>query len=93
MFVFVLFGLYRVLVKGKEAVIESKAATIELLKEKNEFLQHKLSDMSANTPDNLTKSLSSRVQLLDEELGRLSNDKVKNQDIINLLKFRGSFLT
>ena len=83
-FVFALFGLYRLLVKGKEAVIESKAATIELLKEKNEYLQHKLSDVSANTPDNLAKSLSSRVQLLDEELKRLSNDKVKNQDIINL---------
>jgi hypothetical protein len=83
-FVFALFGLYRILVKGKEAVIESKAATIELLKERNEYLKHKLSDMSANTTDNLTISLSSRVQLLEEELERLSNDRVKNQDIINL---------
>ena len=74
-FIVALFVLYRVLVSQKDA-------TIELLKEKNEFISQKLTDASSQSPDMLAKSLSDRVKLLDEEVGRLSNDKEKNQDTI-----------
>ena len=74
-FIVALFVLYRVLVSQKDA-------TIELLKEKNDFISHKLAEASSQSPDMLAKSLADRVKLLDEEIERLSNDKEKNQDII-----------
>lgn len=74
-FIVALFVLYRVLVSQKDA-------TIELLKEKNEFISQKLTEASSQSPDMLARSLSDRVKLLDEEIERLSNDKDKNQDTI-----------
>ena len=74
-FVVVLFVLYRVLVSQKDA-------TIELLKEKNNFLQDKLNITEKNTPDKLAKNLSQRINILHEEMERLSIDQEKNKDII-----------
>jgi len=74
-FIIVLFVLYRVLVSQKDA-------TIEFLREKNEFISQKLTAAASQSPDMLAKSLSDRVKLLDEEIERLSNDKDKNQDTI-----------
>jgi len=76
-FIAALFVLYRVLVSQKDA-------TIELLKETNNNLSHKLSDAVANSPDALANSLNNRVNVLEEELERLSIDKVNNQDEIEL---------
>jgi len=74
-FIVALFVLYRVLVSQKDA-------TIELLKEKNEFVSQQLTEALSQSPDMLARSLSDRVKLLDEEIERLSNDKDKNQDTI-----------
>ena len=76
-FIVALFVLYRVLVSQKDA-------TIELLKEKNDYLSCKLADAAANDPDVLANSLNNRVNVLEEELERLSKDKAKNQDEIEL---------
>ncbi len=76
-FIVALFILYRVLVRQKDATIES-------LKAKNDYLSCKLADAVANDPDVLSKSLNNRVNVLEEELVRLSKDKVKNQDEIEL---------
>ena len=76
-FIVALFVLYRVLVSQKDA-------TIELLKEKNDYLSQRLNDAATNTPDALAKSLNDRVKVLEDELDRLSNDKVNNQDKIKL---------
>lgn len=70
-----LFVLYRVLVSQKDA-------TIQLLKEKNEFLELKLTDASQSEPDILAHALSERVKLLHGELGRLSEDKERNREEI-----------
>ena len=76
-FIVALFVLYRVLVSQKDA-------TIELLKEKNDYLSRKLTDATANTPDALANSLNNRVNTLEEELVRLSKDKEHNQSEIKL---------
>ena len=76
-FIVALFFLYRVLVSQKDATIES-------LKEKNNLLSHKLADAAANTPDALANSLNNRVNVLEEEIERLSKDKTHNQDEIQL---------
>ena len=76
-FIVALFILYRILVSQKDAAIE-------LLKEKNKSLSHKLTDALANTPDALAHSLNARVHTLEDELTRLFKDKVNNQDVIEL---------
>ena len=74
-FIAALFVLYRVLVSQKDA-------TIQLLKERYDYLAQQLNDASKSSPDALAKSLSDRVKILDEEIERLSKDKEKNQEQI-----------
>ena len=74
-FVSALFVLYRLLVSQKDA-------TIQLLREKNDFLSQQLKEVSKSGPDALAKSLSYRVKMLDDEIERLSKDKEKNQEEI-----------
>ncbi len=74
-FIVALFVLYRVLVSQKDA-------TIELLKEKNTFLNEQLNEAKERTPDKLAKKLSERIHILTAELDRLSKDKEKNKKII-----------
>jgi gas vesicle protein len=74
-FIAALFILYRVLVSQKDA-------SIQLLKEKCDYLTRQLNDTSKSSPDALAKSLSNRVKLLDDEIGRLSIDKENNQEQI-----------
>jgi len=75
-FIIALFTLYRVLVKQKDS-------TIELLKEKNEFLSKQLDLAQNNTPDKLAKKLSERISIFQEELLRLSEDQTKNEKVIS----------
>lgn len=75
-FVFVVFGLYRLLVNQKDA-------TIELLKETANSLRDQLSEARDSTPDVLARSLSERVSLLEAELERLSEDKEANQGLVH----------
>jgi hypothetical protein len=74
-FIVALFVLYRVLVSQKDA-------TIQLLKEKAGFLEQKLSHAEKQKPDALAKSLSERVDSLNQEIERLSRDKDTNQSTI-----------
>jgi len=74
-FVVALFVLYRVLISQKDA-------TVQLLKEKNDFLSYKLSHAEKQKPDSLAKSLSERVDALNKEMERLSKDKTTNQSLI-----------
>ena len=75
-FIVALFVLYRVLVSQKDA-------TIQLLKEKVAFTENKLTHAESQKPDALAKSLSDRVNNLNKEIERLSNDKESNQNLIN----------
>lgn len=61
-----LFYLYQVLVSGKDA-------TIQLLKEKNDWLQNQLEVAKQNTPDAV--ALSARWKVATEEIERLFKDK------------------
>jgi hypothetical protein len=74
-FLVTLFVLYRLLVKQKDS-------TIELLKEKNGFLELLLSEAKKQTPDLLVENISNRVKLLNEELERLNQDKETNELLI-----------
>lgn len=74
-FVGSLFVLYRVLVSQKDATIES-------LREKNSLLEHKLAEAAQSKPDALARSLSERVNHLNQEIERLSKDKDANRDLI-----------
>lgn len=74
-FIATLFILYRLLVNQKDS-------TIELLKEKNTFLELKLSESENQQPDILVQTISTRVKVLTEELERLSKDKEANENII-----------
>lgn len=75
-FIGTLFVLYRVLVKQKDA-------TIELLKEKSEFLRLQLEKTQGQQPDVLVETISKRVNVLTEELERLNHDGEANEIIIN----------
>jgi methyl-accepting chemotaxis protein len=67
-FVIALFVLYRLLVEQKEA-------TIQLLKEKIDWLQNQLNIAKESSPDTLLKQLDQRIKVYADELGRLSKDK------------------
>lgn len=75
-FIVALFVLYRVLVNQKDA-------TIELLKEKNSFLKEQIEIAKENAPDILSKVLSERISLLQDEILRLSEDQEKNNTLID----------
>lgn len=82
-FLFVLFGLYRILVSQKDSTIQAKDSTIQGLKEKCEYLDRQLKDKSQSSPDILLRSLNERVKTLDEEMARLYNDKDHNKEEIS----------
>lgn len=75
LFIVALFVLYRLLVDQKEA-------TIQLLKEKNEWLQKQLDVAKESSPDVVMKTLNHRIKILTDEIERLSKDKVVNEDLI-----------
>jgi len=75
-FVLAIFGLYRLLVDQKEA-------TIQLLKETVGTLKDQLVEARSATPDILAQSLSSRVKLLESELGRLLLDKDADHELVH----------
>ncbi len=74
-FLVALFVLYRLLVKQKDS-------TIELLKEKNNYLELRLTEAEQQRPDRLVENVSKRVKLLNEELERLNQDKENNEQLI-----------
>ncbi|MDD3127414.1 MAG: hypothetical protein PHT27_07360 [Candidatus Izemoplasmatales bacterium] len=74
-FIGALFILYRILISQKDA-------TIQLLKEKNDYLKDKLIEVKENTPDKIAQKLSDRIYIITEELERLSIDKEKNDALI-----------
>ncbi|HLQ25693.1 MAG TPA: hypothetical protein VK138_07365 [Acidiferrobacterales bacterium] len=74
-FVVVLFVLYRLLVSQKDS-------TIELLREKNQYLGDQLAEAKSLSPDVLAENLAKRVKLLIEEIGHLNQDKDKNERLI-----------
>jgi SMC interacting uncharacterized protein involved in chromosome segregation len=74
-FIIALFVLYRLLVEQKEA-------TIQLLKEKIDWLHKQLDTAKENSPDVLMERLNDRVKVLTDEIERLSKDKVANEAVI-----------
>lgn len=74
-FVMALFVLYRMLVSQKDG-------TIELLKEKNQYLADQLSEAKSSSPDVLAENLAKRIKLLIEEIERLNKDRDKNENLI-----------
>lgn len=74
-YVFTIFGLYKLLTSQKDATIQAKDAQIELLK-----LQ--LEQSEANTPDVLVSSLSARINTVIDELSRLETDnQINTQEV------------
>lgn len=63
-FILTVFGLYHLLVRQKDSVIE-------VLKERTAFLESKMREMEKQTPDALVESLSRRVELTKAEISRL----------------------
>jgi predicted nucleic acid-binding Zn-ribbon protein len=78
-FVIALFVLYRLLVDQKEA-------TIQLLKEKIDWLQKQLDSVKQESPDIVLKKLNDRVQIAQTEIERLSKDKEKMEAIQGFAK-------
>jgi hypothetical protein len=70
-FITSLFVLYRLLV-------EQKDATIQLLKEKTQWLQQQVDSLKESHPDTLLDNLEKRLRLTTEELVRLNQDKESN---------------
>jgi len=67
-FIVALFVLYRLLVSQKEA-------TVQLLKEKSEWLQSQLDIANRDSSDIVLKRLHERIQITNDEINNLSVDK------------------
>ncbi len=77
------FYLYQLLVKQKDATIDSKNATIEVLREKANSLKEQLEQAKESSPDILAERLSKRLEILKDELKTLSQDHdVKKEEIL-----------
>ena len=74
-YVIIVFFLYRLLLGQKEA-------TIELLKEENNYLKTQLKDLKEKSPGILEERLSKRINILEKELKKLSEDEVHNKEKI-----------
>lgn len=74
-FVLALFGLYRLLIAQKDGVIE-------LLRQRNQSLQDKISDLESQSPDALVTALSARVEVAIKEIGRLKEEGDKHKEEI-----------
>jgi len=74
-YIIIVFFLYRLLVDQKEA-------TIELLKEKNNYLETQLKDLKEKSPGILEEVLSKRINIFEKELKKLSKDGVHNKEKI-----------
>lgn len=74
-FITTLFILYRVYIEQKDATIKNKDAVIELLKEKNLWLEKQLAIAKEFSPDALLQQLDLRIKVYAEETERLSKDK------------------
>jgi len=74
-YIIIVFFLYRLLVGQKEA-------TIELLNEKNNYLETQLKDLKEKSPGILEERLSKRINILENELGKLSEDEGHNKEKI-----------
>lgn len=74
-FIVTLFALYRLLVKQKDA-------TIELLRERNAYLNDQLQDARRSVPDVLMQNLQNRIRTLTEELERLNEDQESHRELI-----------
>jgi len=83
-YVGVLFGLYKLLIRQKDSVIE-------LLKEKVDFLKIQLEKSKEDSPDLLAERLSRRVAMLKEELELLARDHEKNKEIIEATEIELTF--
>ena len=75
-FVVAVFWLYRILVSQKDA-------SIQLLKEKNEYLSFQLTEAKERGPDALAESLSKRVSVYEKELEKLNSEKIKDSERIH----------
>jgi hypothetical protein len=67
--------LHQLLVKRKEA-------TIETLTEKNKWLEDRLEQSQSNSPDALVEKLARRISIQEAELERLSKDHIANESLI-----------
>lgn len=74
-FILTLFGLYRILVSQKDGVIE-------LLREQLKQQENKISDLRAQSPDVLAKTLSARIEIAVKEIERLKQDGDKHVEEI-----------
>ena len=70
-----IFGLYRLLVSQKDA-------RIDLLNERIKSQSDKITELESQTPDELAKALSDRVDVYSKELVRLRTDNSSNKDEI-----------
>src|SRR6476659_6744752 len=69
-----------------QLIVKRKEATIETLTEKNKWLEHQLELANQNTPDILADRLSKRISILEGELANLAKDHDKNETAITLLE-------
>ena len=70
-FVLALFGIYRLLIAQKDAVIELKREQID-------HQERKLKELQAQSPDVLVKTLSERIEIAEKEIDRLRQDGDKH---------------
>lgn len=75
-YIFLVFGIYKLFVEQKDAMIQ-------LLKERISTLKDQISEARSSTPDILAQTLSARVKNLEGELERLSQDKGANQQLVH----------
>lgn len=66
---------------------------IDGLKEKNDYLEMKLSETEKYSPDILVQSLASRLKIISEELGRLYDDFANNKLKITNLESERNYVT
>lgn len=74
-FVFTVFGLYRLLVNQKDAVIQVQKKQVE-------FLKLQLESAKSSSPDILVDRFSKRIDMLKKELESLASDHDTRKEVL-----------
>jgi hypothetical protein len=70
--------IYKAYIQNLKSALSSKDEQINIVEKNMNFMKDKIADLEKKTPEFMEKILNERIKIRDNEIIRLSNDKSKN---------------
>jgi hypothetical protein len=85
-------AVWRLYIDNLKAALTSKDAEISSVEKNRDFWKDKAQDLEKQSPEFMEKILSERIGTREAEIGRLAEDKEKNEESLRLLEQEKSVL-